>query len=314
MWRKSSGKCGFLPPNCFSFGQGVLERAGVDTMVARSRWVGRSSILGQSDDALPDWMRFAVLTISFVGVQLLWSCEMAQGEHPCPSRHRSHSNATIRSFSLSHLARIVEICHVVRLHGRPPLRIDRSATRRRPFRLLPLEIRTTEALHLWRLRRFLARRTLTRLVERGCCTLHDYWHDGSFPAHHHFGYSLNLRHVRSRNSSPSLLLLRTVLIHIRRFSQRLLHQRSASDGSITPRRRRTPTSPSSRQRLGLPYVWHWSSSRVLDRRTRSPHSHREILWRRTIESLDFLHGLLLVRNACCDDVLRYGEGIDFEGG
>ena len=170
-------------------------------MVARSRWVGRSSILGQCDSEDWPWLNYAVLTISFVGVQLLWSCEMAQGEHARPSRHRSRSDATIRSFSLSHLARIVEICHVVCLHGRSPLRINRSATRRRPFRLLPLEIRTTETLHLRRLRRFLARRTLTRLVERGRCTLHDYWHDGSFPAHHHFGYSLNLRHVRSRNSS-----------------------------------------------------------------------------------------------------------------
>lgn len=44
----------------------------------RTRWVGRSAILAQFPLA-PAWLRYLSLTISFVGIQLLWSCEMAQG-------------------------------------------------------------------------------------------------------------------------------------------------------------------------------------------------------------------------------------------
>ncbi|GAA6058853.1 hypothetical protein JCM10212_002797 [Sporobolomyces blumeae] len=43
----------------------------------RTRWVGRSSILPSSPRA-PRWLKFLVLTSSFFGLQLVWSCEMAQ--------------------------------------------------------------------------------------------------------------------------------------------------------------------------------------------------------------------------------------------
>ncbi|GAA5902876.1 hypothetical protein JCM6882_009150 [Rhodosporidiobolus microsporus] len=43
----------------------------------RSRWVGRADILPTRPEA-PQWARFLVLTVSFLGLQLVWSCEMAQ--------------------------------------------------------------------------------------------------------------------------------------------------------------------------------------------------------------------------------------------
>lgn len=51
------------------------------TRKTRTRWVGRSTIL-PGWPAAPQWVRFLALTLCFVGVQLLWSCEMAQGTPP----------------------------------------------------------------------------------------------------------------------------------------------------------------------------------------------------------------------------------------
>lgn len=44
----------------------------------KSRWVGRAAILKQYPRC-SEWMRLLALTISFLGVQLVWSCQMAQG-------------------------------------------------------------------------------------------------------------------------------------------------------------------------------------------------------------------------------------------
>jgi hypothetical protein len=46
---------------------------------ARARWVGRSIILPQYPNA-PQYWRYLALTISMFGLQLVWSCEMSQGE------------------------------------------------------------------------------------------------------------------------------------------------------------------------------------------------------------------------------------------
>ncbi|GAA5822156.1 hypothetical protein JCM11251_004876 [Rhodosporidiobolus azoricus] len=43
----------------------------------RSRWVGRADILPTRPDA-PQWLRFLVLTVQLLGLQLVWSCEMSQ--------------------------------------------------------------------------------------------------------------------------------------------------------------------------------------------------------------------------------------------
>lgn len=43
----------------------------------RSRWVGRAAILPSFPHA-PQWIRQLALTISMLGLQLVWSCEMAQ--------------------------------------------------------------------------------------------------------------------------------------------------------------------------------------------------------------------------------------------
>ncbi|GAA5882172.1 hypothetical protein JCM16303_002262 [Sporobolomyces ruberrimus] len=43
----------------------------------RSRWVGRSSVLHSHPQA-PKWLKNLALTSSFFGLQLVWSCEMAQ--------------------------------------------------------------------------------------------------------------------------------------------------------------------------------------------------------------------------------------------
>lgn len=43
----------------------------------RSRWVGRSVILPTLPSS-SEWLQLFVLTISMFGMQLVWSCEMAQ--------------------------------------------------------------------------------------------------------------------------------------------------------------------------------------------------------------------------------------------
>lgn len=43
-----------------------------------SRWVGRSAVL-PSNPSAPQWVRWLVLTAPLFGLQLVWSCEMAQG-------------------------------------------------------------------------------------------------------------------------------------------------------------------------------------------------------------------------------------------
>lgn len=45
----------------------------------RSRWVGRAGVLAHRP-LLPDWVRYFALTLSLFGVQLVWACEMANGE------------------------------------------------------------------------------------------------------------------------------------------------------------------------------------------------------------------------------------------
>jgi solute carrier family 45 protein 1/2/4 len=40
-----------------------------------SSWTGVSRILG------PRWARFPIITVSFLGAQLLWSVEMSYGEN-----------------------------------------------------------------------------------------------------------------------------------------------------------------------------------------------------------------------------------------
>lgn len=44
----------------------------------RNQWVGRPTILGWAGHSVPQWARYLVLTVSFLGLQLVWSCEMAQ--------------------------------------------------------------------------------------------------------------------------------------------------------------------------------------------------------------------------------------------
>lgn len=41
----------------------------------KSRWIGRSKILKPDS---PAWCKYLVLTVSMLGLQLVWSCEMAQ--------------------------------------------------------------------------------------------------------------------------------------------------------------------------------------------------------------------------------------------
>ncbi|EGU12923.1 hypothetical protein RTG_00964 [Rhodotorula toruloides ATCC 204091] len=43
----------------------------------RSRWVGRAGVLSHRP-LLPEWVRFLALTVSLLGLQLVWSCEMSQ--------------------------------------------------------------------------------------------------------------------------------------------------------------------------------------------------------------------------------------------
>ncbi|GAA5919074.1 hypothetical protein JCM8208_005651, partial [Rhodotorula glutinis] len=42
-----------------------------------TRWVGRSAVL-PSNPSAPQWLRWLVLTAPLFGLQLVWSCEMAQ--------------------------------------------------------------------------------------------------------------------------------------------------------------------------------------------------------------------------------------------
>lgn len=48
-----------------------------------SRWVGRSAVL-PSNPSAPQWVRWLVLTAPLFGLQLVWSCEMAQGPSLLP--------------------------------------------------------------------------------------------------------------------------------------------------------------------------------------------------------------------------------------
>ncbi|KAI5475906.1 MFS transporter, sucrose transport protein [Pseudohyphozyma bogoriensis] len=57
------------------FSGGGLSLGGAN--YRRARWVGRSSIL-QSWPAAPQWLRYVALTSGMFGIQLVWSCEMAQ--------------------------------------------------------------------------------------------------------------------------------------------------------------------------------------------------------------------------------------------
>lgn len=49
--------------------------------VTRTRWVGRASILAQFP-AAPEWLRLLCLSAGMFGLQITWSCEMAQGASP----------------------------------------------------------------------------------------------------------------------------------------------------------------------------------------------------------------------------------------
>lgn len=90
-----------------------------------SQWAGVAKILG------PPWVRFPTITVGLVGVQVLWSIEMAYGEQssvPCSDIVLTQD--AFCSFAIPHLPRPLEISNVPRIHRWTPFRAHRSTSHR----------------------------------------------------------------------------------------------------------------------------------------------------------------------------------------
>jgi len=92
-----------------------------------AQWTGVAKVLG------PPWARLPVITGGFVGVQVLWSIEMAYGEQSNTQPGHCVTRKSC-SFALPHLPRPLKISDGPRLHRWTPLRSHRST----PHRSAPL--------------------------------------------------------------------------------------------------------------------------------------------------------------------------------
>lgn len=147
----------------------------------KCRWVGRAGIL-PARPHLPQWTRYLALTVSFLGLQLVWSCEMSRVraifislqplQSPMIPLKGSRAMAASRarnpldySFSqadlqfllasgrpLPPLARDQQEYDVGRLSRRTFVGPHRPTPRRRPLGRLQVTPRQAEAVHHCRLR------------------------------------------------------------------------------------------------------------------------------------------------------------------
>jgi hypothetical protein len=117
---------------------------------ARSRWVGRPAILPSAPDA-PQWLRYLAVTISMLGLQLVWSCEMAQASPYLLSLGVSKSMMAIVFLAGSCSSFYASSSSSNFLSRRTAVRPHCTAPCRCPLRLMQVLVRPPPPIHHRRL-------------------------------------------------------------------------------------------------------------------------------------------------------------------